>query len=108
MEGRHIFFEGFEAFHVVMAGHAIHDKPGCIGGVYGGFAQGLRPVEGDFGACGIGGNAFDDFHELHDVCGVKEVHAHQSIGVFECRSDLGDGDARGIGGEESFFAVDGL
>lgn len=107
-EGGGIFFEGFETLHVIVSGHAIHDKPGGIGGVDGGFAERLRPVERFLGDFWCGGNAFDDFNELHDVGWVEEVHAYYTLGVLEGGGDLGDGDARGIGGEDGIWGVDGF
>ena len=91
-----------------MSGHAIDDKTGGIGGVHGGFTERLRPVEGGFGHVGSGGNAFDDFHQFHDVGWVEKVHPYYPFWVLKSGRDLGNGNAGGIGGEDGFWGVDGF
>ena len=95
-----IFHAGEECF--VKHGHqdAIGDEAGEVGGADGRFAEFAGERFGSGHCDGGGFGAGNNFHQRHDGDGVHEVHADEVFGMGESGGEFGDGDGRGVGGED--------
>ena len=76
----------------------VDDETGSLGDLNGLLADLLGEVVDEVEGLLRGVSAADNLNELHAGHGVEEVHADD--GVLEAETHLGDGQRRGVGGED--------
>ncbi|MNO99294.1 hypothetical protein D3C76_910600 [compost metagenome] len=102
------FLQQAQAFGIERPRHTVNDEtrrgarmhrllaPGLGGGID---ARGNGP---------IGRKARDHLDQGHERCRVEEVHANHLLGALQTGSDAGDGQRRGVAGEDTVGSAQGF
>ncbi|MCY1366167.1 hypothetical protein D9M69_530480 [compost metagenome] len=99
------FLQQAQAFGIEGARHAVDDEARSGLRVYRLLAPGLGGFVQAFGQGAVAGQARYDLYQGHQRRRVEEVHADHPAGMLEAGSQAGDGQGRGIAGEDAVGAA---
>src|SRR6266545_364719 len=99
-DGAGPFLEGADRVEQIGHEQAVHHEARLVGGAHRRLAQAGREGRHLFLHRRIGAGRAHDLDQLHQGNGIEEVKAHEARRPLGGRRHLGDGEGRGVGGED--------
>ena len=97
-----------QGFGVIRARDPVDDKTGGGPGVHRGLAPGQRGVIQGAGHFRRSGQTRHHLHQRHQGCRIKEVQARQALRARERCTNGGDGNRRGVAGQNAALGHHGF